>query len=225
MFWQFWHLVTSQNDDLKSVNPPGAAAIHESSCYTGNCWVQIVFPFENTGSKGLSRICCSLARELDRPKRHGLYMMVIQHGESSPSIHTYLFYLKYHILYIDTFLKTPLTETWHGCESPILAYLCVVVLVEVFLPEVASQQGQSYEITHRVHYGCQRHFKTRDHRRNLTWSIDIIEKCSRYVLLRHSINTAKIKNQFNNSNLCSCISLLIIIFLPPPQKKKHTDTH
>lgn len=93
--------------------------------------------------------------------------------------------------------------------------------MEVFLPEVASQQGQSYEITHRVHHGCQRHFKTRDHRRNLTWPIDIIEKCSCCVLLRHSINTADIKNQFNNSNLlCSCISLLIIIFLPPPHKKK-----
>lgn len=97
--------------------------------------------------------------------------------------------------------------------------------MEVFLPEVASQQGQSYEITHRVHHGCQRHFKTRDHRRNLTWSIDIIEKCSCYVLLRHSINTANIKNQFNNSNLCSCISLLIIIFLPPPPQKKNTPTH
>lgn len=98
--------------------------------------------------------------------------------------------------------------------------------MEVFLPEVASQQGQSYEITHRVHHGCQRHFKTRDHRRNLTWPIDIIEKCSCCVLLRHSINTADIKNQFNNSNLlCSCISLLIIIFLPPPHKKKNTPTH
>ena len=156
MFWQFWHLVTRFTKRWPKISKPSrGCSLHESSCYTGNCWVQIVFPFKNTGSKGLSRICCSLARKLDRPKRHRLYMMVIQHDESSPSIHTYIYmyiifilylhhninryvrisynmyiyihicmcvrlcvrdFFNYYIVYIDTFLKTPLTETWHGCE-------------------------------------------------------------------------------------------------------------
>ena len=100
----------------------------------------------------------------------------------------------------------------------IVAYLCVVVLGCISTgPKLRNHPQSPLRLPEA--------FQDSRPSTNLTWSIDIIEKCSCYVLLRHSINTAKIKNQFNNSNLlCSCISLLIINISPPPQKK-NTPTH